>query len=60
MPLDPSKTGRKAYGSRAIEAFMLARISDELAEVRQENVRFGGAVAHGVFFTKSLQEGVPR
>jgi hypothetical protein len=42
----------------AIEAFRLARISDELREMRQENVWFGGAVAHGVLFTKSIQEGV--
>jgi hypothetical protein len=44
----------------AIEAFKLARISDELTETRQENVWFGGVVAHDVLFTKSIQEGVPR
>ena len=60
MPSDPSKTGRKANGSMAIEAFRLARISDDLREMRQENVWFSGAVAHGVFFTKSLQDGVSR
>jgi hypothetical protein len=45
----------------AIAAFMLARRSDESAEMRQENVWFGDAVAQDcVFFTKCIQEGVPR
>jgi hypothetical protein len=61
MPLGPSRTGRKGSRWMAIEGFRLARRSDELAEMRQENVWFGGAVAQDcVLFAKSVHEGVPR
>ena len=37
---------------------MAARISDELADMRQENVSFGVAVAQdGTLVAKSIQEG---
>ena len=42
-------------------AFRAAGKSDELADMRQENVLFGVAVAQdGTLFTKSIQEGRPR
>jgi hypothetical protein len=47
----------------AIAAFMPARRSDELADMRQENVLFGdgeSVAQDGVFFAKSIQEGVAR
>jgi hypothetical protein len=61
MPPGPSRTGRKGYGSMAKLAFMAARISDSLADMRQENVLFIDAVAQGgMLFVKSIQEGVLR
>jgi hypothetical protein len=61
MPSGPSRTGRKGNNSMAIAASRLARRSDESAEMRQENVWFGEAVAQDcALFTKSVQEGVPR
>ena len=61
MPSGPSRVGRKAYGSMAIDAFRLALRSDELAAMRQGNVWFGEAVAQDwVFLAKSIQEEVPR
>ena len=57
----PSRTGRKAIGSMAVEAFRPALRSDESAAMRQGNVWFGKAVAQDcVFLAKSIQEGVPR
>jgi hypothetical protein len=42
-------------------AVMAAGNSDELAEMRQENVLFGVAVAQdGTLFAKSIKEGKPR
>jgi hypothetical protein len=61
MPLGPSRTGRKGYGSMAKLAFMAGRISDSLADIRQENVLFIDAVAQdGMLFAKSIQEGALR
>ncbi len=63
MPSFPSRTGRKGNSSIAIPALVPTRRSDELADMRQENVLFGdnvGAVQDFVLFAKSIQEGVPR
>jgi hypothetical protein len=57
MPPGPSRAGRKAYGSTAIEAFRLALRSDESAEMRQGNVSFGEAVAQDwVFLTRASKK----
>jgi len=61
MPPGPSKTGRNGNGPIAKLAFKAVGKSDELADMRQENVLFGVAVAQdGTLFAKSIQDGRPR
>ena len=63
MPLLPSRTGRKGNCSIASPALIPTRRSDELADMRQENVLSDDnvwAVQGLVLFAKSIQEGVPR
>ena len=63
MPLPPSRTGRNGNSSIASPAFMPTRRSDELADMRQENVLSGdsvGAMQAFVLFAKSIQEGIAR
>lgn len=52
-------TGRKGYSSIANPAGIAATSSDELADLRHENVLFADAVAQAfMLFAKSIQEGV--
>ena len=52
-------TGWKGNSSRANPAGIAATISDELADLRHENVLFGDAVAQAfMLFAKSIQEGI--
>ena len=61
MPPGPSRTGQNGQSWIAKLAFKAAGKSDELAEMRQENVLFGVAAAQdGMLFAKSIQEGKPR
>ena len=63
IPLLPSRTGLNGNSSIASPAFMLSRRSDELADMRQENVLSGdsvGAVQAFVSFANSIQEGIAR
>lgn len=63
MPSGPSRTGRRGNNSIAIAASMPVWSSDELADMRQENVLFGASecvAQDGVFCAKSIQEGVAR
>ena len=58
MPPGPSRTGTKGEVSIAKLGIMAARISDELADMRQANVSSGDAVAQdGTLVAKSIQEG---
>jgi hypothetical protein len=54
-------TGWNGYVWKAKLAFRAAGKSDELADMRQENVLFGVAVAQDdTLFAKSIQEGRSR